>query len=196
MTYWDQTYLLFVTPLVYRAVTRGLHLCLLLASFWSMPQLHFSSFISHPLFAANWLWAFLSSVFPPWCPEESCLYIVIWVPSKYMAKPVTTSSDEDCGHVILQLAPVERYWFEMLSGQNILKILLRDFVWFRSLALWSIQKGCSVCIVLVCFVLYWLDLQTVGFEIQLLPWIVCLISVSAPPTVVTLLPKYVKVLVH
>lgn len=100
------TYLLPVTPLAYRAVTRVLHDCLSLASFWGVPQL---------LFAFGGFFGFhcpppsdygpSSIPFSLWCQEESCLYNAVRVTSQHMAEPMPTSFEDDCGHVLL-LTPV------------------------------------------------------------------------------------------
>ena len=69
-----------------------------------------------------------SLTFPLWCPAKGCAGDVALLPSHDMSDPFPSSSHNDGTHIVLVTAS-RSSWLEMVSGQNIRRILLRFLVW-------------------------------------------------------------------
>lgn len=94
------TFLLPVTPLVYRAVTRVIHPFRSLPSFWSVSQLLFCTFILVFTICRQVTSGLPLLRFPS--GAQHCFLNTVQFPSKYIAKPIPTSSEHSWGHVLLQ----------------------------------------------------------------------------------------------
>lgn len=91
---------LSVTPLVYRAVTRVIHPFRSLPSFWSVSQLLFCTFILVFTICRQVTSGLPLLRFP--AGAQHCFLNTVQFPSKYIAKPIPTSSEHSWGHVLLQ----------------------------------------------------------------------------------------------
>lgn len=95
-TYLLITYLLVLTSLANKAVTKVLNHCLSLASVWSMSKLHL------------YLFFFLASLF---CFPSGVLERAARVPFKYITKSILMSSDKEFGEILIMSNPDLRcYW--------------------------------------------------------------------------------------
>ena len=122
------TYLLPVTPLACRAVTRSLHPCLSLASFWSVPQLLFCSLISASTVRRQVILGRPRFRFPSGVQKRAVLIMLsgslrCTCPNHFQRLLMMIVAMSSCWHLL------SRSWLEMVLGQNILRILLRHFVW-------------------------------------------------------------------
>lgn len=100
-TYLLITYLLVLTSLANKAVTKVLNPCLSLASVWSMSKLH--------LFLVGF---FLASLF---CFPSDVLERAARVPFKYITKSIPTSSDKEFGEILIMSNPDFRWYWAKIS---------------------------------------------------------------------------------
>lgn len=196
-------FLLPVTPLAYRAVTRALHPCLSLASFWRVPQLLWCSFISASTVRRQVTFGLPLFLFPSGVQKravfmmDSGSLLSMW-PIQVHRLLVMMVAISSWSHLL------RRSWFEMVFGQNTFRILLRDLVWKVDSLLRSFSVilqhsepyrriGMMQLLYSLSFVLlvYWLDFHTACkfLNAALAFASLCWMSLSAPPSVVTILPK-------
>ena len=136
-----------------------------------------------------------SLTFPLWCPAKGCAGDVALLPSHDMSDPFPSSSHNDGTHIVL------------VSGQNIRRILLRFLVWkvdslLRSLSviLQHSEPYNKVEITQLWYslnlslMLYWDDFQTLFNILNAFLALLrrFLMSLPAPPSCLTVLPRYVN----
>lgn len=164
------TFLLPVTPLVYRAVTRVIHTFRSLPCFWSVSQLLFCTFILVSTICLQVSFGLPLLRFPS--GAQNCFLNTVQFPSKYIAKSIPTSSEHSWGHVLpdncREGPDIRWYWTNIVlrsSSETLYgMIIICLYTLCHSPVLWPVQN--------FNFVLkeYWLELQTVCS--LFLPWIV------------------------